>query len=328
MKIKLFVFASIVYMIVLGAFIFTINNENYTLNLGSYSLELPVVIWFLLPVFILFVVALVHMSFYGFLRYLRYKHFFDDADEFESFVNALLLQKPTRSTFKTKEFKRVAELSQSLKTHKKLANAPKLNEIIDILNELEEGKGVNLKKFKLENDNPLNVQNEKNRLKNDLNYAYARIKNKKEFEDDNDELAFDEVLKNGSKEQIFNLKLPKNNKAVFTLMQRFENDSLNLSPSEYESVINGVSFEEKEYVKLAKMSIKKLNPDALIAIFKRLKNTHIEALRAYLFILADLSLFDELRLEIAHDKKGFNDFKLVLLAREKNIKINLFDFIQ
>lgn len=329
MKIKLFVFASILYMIVLGAFIFHLNAENYTLNLGSYSLTLPVVIWFLSPVFFLFIVALIHMSFYGFLRYLKYKHFFDDAEQFEKFVNALLLEKPARLDFKTKEFKHAAELTQSLKTHKKLANAERFNEIIDILNELKEGKGVNLKKFKLENNNALMLQNEKNRIKNDLSYAYTRIKNKKEFEDENDELAFNEVLQNGSNEQIMNLKLPKNPTQTLALIKRFENDSIELSPSEYESLISGVSFDEKAYIELAKMSIKKLNPDALITIFKRLKNTHIEALRAYLFILADLSMFDELRLEIANDKKNFfNDFKIVLLAREKNIKIDLYHFIR
>lgn len=328
MKIKLFVFTSIVYMIVLGAFIFTINNENYTLYLGSYSLELPVVIWFLLPVFVLFIASFIHMSFYGFLRYLKYKHFFDDAEKFESFANALLLQKPIQTTFKTKEFKRVGELSQSLKTQKKLANADKFNEIIDILNELKEGKGVNLKKFKLDENNPLVLLNEQNRLKSDVNYAYARLKNKKEFEDENDELAFDEVLLNGSKEQIMSLKLPKNAANTLTLIKRFENNSLEFSPSEYESLVSAVNFEEKDYISLAKMSMKKLDPDALIAIFKRLKNTHIEALRAYLFILADLSLFDELRLEIGNDKKSFNDFKIVLLAREKNIKLDLYHFIQ
>lgn len=328
MKIKLFVFASIVYMIVLGAFIFTINAENYTLEIGSYTLTLPVVIWFLLPVFVLFVVAFVHMSFYGFLRYLKYKHFFDDGAEFESFVNALLLQKPVPTRFKTQEFRHAAELTQSLTTRKKLPNAPKFNEIIDILNELDEGKGVNLKKFKLDSQNPLAMQNEKNHIANDLSYAYARIKNKKEFDDENDELAFNAVLENGTNEQILNLKLPKNAAQSLTLIKRFENGSLELSPSEYESIVSGVSFDESAYIKLAKMSVKKLNPDALLTIFKRLKNTHIEALRAYLFILADLSMFDELRLEIGNDKTHFNDFKIVLLARDKNIKIDLNHFIQ
>lgn len=328
MKIKLFVFASILYIVLLGAFIFHLNSNNYTIELGSYTFTLPIMIWVLLPVLFLFVVAFLHMSFYGFLRYLKYKHFFDDAEQFEKFASALLLEKPARLNFKTKEFRNAAELTQSLKAQKKLVGADKFNEIIDTLNEIKEGKGVNLKKFRLESDNPLALANEKNLIRNDLAYAYARIKNKKEFEDELDEFAFDEVLKNGSEEQIKNLKLPKNAQQVLALIQRFEKDSLKLSPNEYENLINTSNFDEKAYLQIAKMSVKKLDPDALITIFKRLKSVHLEALKAYLFILAELSLFDELKLEIGNDKKNFNNFRIVLLAREKNIKIDLYHFIQ
>ena len=101
-----------------------------------------------------------------------------------------------------------------------------------------------------------------------------------------------------------------------------------MSATDFEWVLKGENLDEKDYLKAVKIALKKLEPDALIGIFKRLKNTHIEALRAYLFILADLSMFDELRLEIGNDKKHFNDFKIVLLAREKNISIDLNHFIQ
>lgn len=328
MKIKLFVFASILYMVLLGAFVFHLNSGEYSVELGSYVITLPIVVWFLTPVFLLFLAAFVHMSFYGFLRYLKYKYFFDDASKFEAFVNALLLQKPARLNFKTKEFKNAAELTLSLKLQRKLAGFDKFNEIIEVLNEIKEGKGTNLKKFKLEYDNPLFIENEKNLIKNDLNYAYSRIKHKREFDDELDGFAFDEVIKKGSEEQIKSLKLPKNASQSLELIKRFEKDSLKLDASEYESLVSMVNFDEKAYLEIAKLSIKKLDPDALISIFKRLKNTQIEALRAYLFILAEFALFDELKLEIGNDKKNFNDFKLVLLAREKNIKIDLYNLIQ
>ncbi len=323
MKIKLFVFASITYMIVLGAFIFTINAENYTLELGSYSLTLPIVIWFLLPVFVLFVVALVHMSFYGLLRYLKYKHFFDDADKFEALACEVLLQKPNRTTFKTQEFKNAAELCKSVKTRKKIPNFAKFNEAIELLNELDEGKSVNLRKFKLDEDNALCVQNENNRIKNDLNYAFSRIKGKKEFEDESDLLAFETLLQNGDMAQIQSVKLTKDASQRLGLIERFEKGTLQMSGAEFESLLNAGGFDEKDFLSAAKMSVKKLNPDALIAVFKRLKNTYPEALRAYLYILAEFSLFDELRLEIGNDKTHFNDFKIVLLAREKNQKVDL-----
>lgn len=323
MKIKLFFFAGLVYLILLGAFVFHVNSADFALILGSFELTLPVVLWVLLPVAVLYVAALLHMSIYGLLRYLKYKNFFDDGAKFEGFVNDLLLEKPINTHFKTSEFKNAAALTQSLKEGKKLAGFDKFSNIVQILSDLKDGKSVKLKKFRLAENNPLVLKNEQNLIKSDLDYAFSLIKGKKEFESENDEIAFDEVLQKGSKEQILALKLPKNSAQILSLIKRFENDSLMLDGVEFESLVSSVNLSESEYLEAAKMVIKKLDPDALIAIFKSLKNTHIEALRAYLYILADLSMFDELRKEIAHDKKGFNDFKLVLLAREKNLKIDL-----
>ncbi|TQR59020.1 hypothetical protein [Campylobacter troglodytis] len=328
MKIKLYILASIIYMVLLGALVFHLNSDNYTVEFGSYIINLPIVIWVLIPVFLLFIASFVHMSFYSLLRFIKYKHFFDDASKFEAFVKDLLLEKTPKLNFKTKEFKNAAELTQSLKMQRKLNGFDSFNEGIDLLNELKEGKGLSLKKFKLDEDNPIFVANEKNLIKNDLNYAYSKIRHKKEAHDEIDELAFEEVLKKGNEEQIKTLRFPKSAAQSLELIQRFENDSLKLSPSEYEHIISSTSFDEKAYLQIAKLSVKKLDPDALIAIFRRLKSTHLEALRGYLFILAELALFDELRLELSNTQKGFDDFKIVLMARENNIKIDLYKIIQ
>ena len=198
-----------------------------------------------------------------------------------------------------------------------------IKKAVSLLNELDEGKSVNLRKFKLDEDNALCVQNENNRIKNDLNYAFSRIKGKKEFEDESDLLAFETLLQNGDMAQIQSVKLTKDASQRLGLIERFEKGTLQMSGAEFESLLNAGGFDEKDFLNAAKMSVKKLNPDALIAVFKRLKNTYPEALRAYLYILAEFSLFDELRLEIGNDKTHFNDFKIVLLAREKNQKVDL-----
>ena len=328
MKIRLFVTLSVLYIVLLGAFAFHINNADFTLSLGSRDFTAPVMVWVVAPVVLMFVFALAHMSFYGLLRYLKYKHFFDDGEKFQKFICDLLLEKPTRVEFKTKEFKEAAELAASVKTHKKLANFDKLNEVIDFLSTLKDGKSANLRKFKLDENNLLFLQNEKNRLANELNYAISRIKNKKECEDELDILAFEAVLEKGDLTQIKNLKITPNAAQKMSLLTRFEQGTLDMNATDFEWVLKGENLEEKNYLKAAKIGIKKLEPNALINIFKRLKNSQIEALRAYLFILADLSMFDDLRLEIGNDKKHFNDFKLVLLAREKGINIDLNHFIQ
>ncbi|TQR31277.1 hypothetical protein DMB92_06185 [Campylobacter sp. MIT 99-7217] len=328
MKIKLFIFASLLYIVILGAFVFNVNSQDYTLTLGAYDIVLPVVVWILLPVVLLFIAAVLHMSFYGLLRYLKYKNFFSDAKKFELFALDLLLQKESHIFFKTKEFKNAAALSSSLLTHQKIPDFDKFNEILDILSELKETKTANLKKFKLPSDNALSLLNEKNHILNDINYAYSRIKNKKELEDELDILAFDKVLTSGNLEQIKALKASKNSEQICAIFRRFDEGSLELNGTDFESFMKDNAFDEKQFLKIAKIGVKKLNPDSIISIFKRFKNENIEALRAYLFVLAELSMYDELRLELGNDESKFQDFRIVLLAREHKKKIDLFSFIQ
>lgn len=327
MKIKLFVSLSILYIVLLAAATWHFNNANYTLDFGQHTITLPVAIWVSAPVLLFFVLALLHICIYGLLRHFRYRHFFDDAEKFEGFICELLLEKEPKTAFKTAEFKNAAELAKALKTHKKSPNFAKLNEIIDALNALKEGKGVNLRKFKLDENNILRVKNEQNLIANDANYAFSCIKNKREFEGESDLAAFESVLKNGTYEQISSLKLVKNQTQRLGLIERFSKGTLELTGVDFEDILGAGGFDESDYLKAAKLSHKKFNPDALIAIFKRLKNAHPDALRAYLYILAEFSLFDELAKELGTDKRAFADFRLVLLAREKNLKIDLDKFI-
>ncbi|EOH3930308.1 TPA: hypothetical protein SB826_000614, partial [Campylobacter jejuni] len=181
---------------------------------------------------------------------------------------------------------------------------------------------------KLENNNVLYLQNEKNHLKNDANYAYNKLKNLNEIKDEFEEIAFNTLIEKASYEQIKNVKIPKKPSEVLTLIKRFKEGNLELSVAEYEVLLSHNILSEKDYLNAAKLSTKLLNPDAILGIFNKIKNEKSEALRAYLYLLAEFGLLDELREQIHNDDKKFNDFKAFLALREKNIKIDLNQLIQ
>ena len=64
MKIKSFIFASIIYIAFIGGFAFFLDLGDYTLSIESFSLTLPIAIWFVAPLLIFFILALLHLSFY------------------------------------------------------------------------------------------------------------------------------------------------------------------------------------------------------------------------------------------------------------------------
>ncbi|WP_270978486.1 hypothetical protein, partial [Campylobacter upsaliensis] len=294
MKIRLFILASLIYIAFIMGFMFYLDLGYYELVLGTFTLNLPIMLWLILPLVFYFVLALTHMSFYAFLRYLKFKHFFKDAAKFEDFAKDLLLEKESKISFYTKEFKRVSELCKSLKNGTKNADFHAINDLLDLLEALKKGETQNLNKFKLDKNNPLILQNEKNRLKNDLDYAYSKLKNLSEINTEFEKLAFEVVLQKGTYEQIKNLKINKTNEQILSLIKRFKDGNLELSLAEFEVLIEMANLNEAEYLSVAKMCVKCFNPDTIINIFLKIKNTKSEALRAYLYLLAEFSMFEEL----------------------------------
>ncbi len=327
MKIKLFLIASFIYIALILGFAWYLQLGNYTLTFHSYNFELPIMFWLILPLLPLIFFAILHMSFYHFLLTLKFKHFFKDAAKFENFIKDLLLEKESNINFQTKEFREVAQFTKSLKTKEKIPNATKINEILDLIDGIKKEEYFNINKFKLDNNNILFLENEKNHIKNDVNYAYSKIKNLSECKDDFEELAFETLIKKGTYEQIKNIKITKKPCQILNIVKRFKEGNLELNVAEFEVLLSHSNLNEKEYLEIAKMSVKLLNPDAILGIFAKIRNEKIEALRAYLYLLAEFGLIEDLREQIKDEKK-FSDFKAFLILREKNIKIDLNQLIQ
>ncbi|MBX2078358.1 hypothetical protein I9T54_02250, partial [Campylobacter peloridis] len=60
MKIKLFFFASIIYLLIIAALVYNLNLGNYSFVISTFELTLPISIWIILPAFILMILALLH----------------------------------------------------------------------------------------------------------------------------------------------------------------------------------------------------------------------------------------------------------------------------
>ncbi|MBZ7942541.1 hypothetical protein [Campylobacter molothri] len=328
MKVKLFLGASLIYTLIIFAFAWYLKLGSYTLNFSTYNFELPIMIWLILPLIPLIFFATFHIIFYHFLLTFKFKHFFKDSAKFESYIQNLLLEKELNTSFYTQEFRKVAQFAKILKTHEKIPNETKINEILDLIDALNNQEYKNISKFKLPNNNILFLKNEQNRIQNDINYAYSKIKNITEIKDEFEELAFNTLLQKGNYEQIKNIKISKNSHQVLNLIKRFKDGSLELNTAEFEVLLSHSLLNEREYLSIAKISTKFFNPDAILGIFSKIKNKKNEALKAYLYLLAEFGLLDELREQIRKDEKKFNDFKAFLILKENNIKFDLNHLIQ
>ncbi|EAL7634908.1 hypothetical protein DU721_05275, partial [Campylobacter lari] len=205
---------------------------------------------------------------------------------------------------------------------------PKIDEIIDIFEHLEKKEIVELKKYKLDSNNEIFILNEKNRFQNDSNYAFSFIKNKDILTGELENFAYKMVLENAPYSQIKTLKTQKKQDDVLLLLGRFEKENLELNHAEIEVLLSMNTLDDKSYLRCAKMLCKKIEPQVLIALFKKLKDNHPQALRAYLYTLAEFGMYDELLNELGNDQNKHKDFRLLLFLRDHNKKIELEKLIQ
>jgi len=97
MKIGLYVFASLAYIALLGAFAYTLELGNYRLDL--LNITLPISIWIILPALLLFVFTVGHMLFYGLKNYLLLKKWRKDTKKLEDGLYWSLVNEPKEQKY-------------------------------------------------------------------------------------------------------------------------------------------------------------------------------------------------------------------------------------
>lgn len=325
MKARNFFIYSVLYFIIvsfLAVFFFSdIFTSTKTIEIGvanfSKSIELKTYMWVGMPLIVYMVFAIFDFYTSFLLSHLAKKRLKKDANKFECFLEELVLDKKQSYQFKTLEFQEACELVKSLYYKQAGALGDKLNNAIAIKSMVENGEICDLKPFKLAKDNELFLKNEANKAKNDLNFAYNLLKNKNELSDEIMLNAYNNLILNGQYSSIKMLKIQKSKEDVKILLNRFINDDLSLSNAELEVLISGIDFSEAEYLQMAKTIYTKLEPNCLKSLFLKLKNEKEVALKAYLYLLAKLTLFDELLEEIHSSEANLQDFELIVFLKEQ-----------
>ena len=353
MKTRRFFLYSIIYIGIIWLVIFSFINQNYTLNILGYSLDIPIATWVVLPLILFAILALFHMSYYGFKIYLEGRAMRNDAQIYNVLAKEIYLGLESNKDFKTDLFNASSEVTKSLspwlnlgkpnfensdlKAAYELCFEVKNGSIPAVVNKTDASfSGTNgalgitacpcdLKKFKLLKSNPLYIQNEKNKIKADYKYAITILSNK----DANDELislASKALVENATFLELSKFNPIYTNSDIFILIDRYVNDKFEISTNDIFATISKVKFTQNEYIQIAKILKSKIDPDLLISMFERLKNEEQLALEAYLYLLYDFGMIDRLREIIASENSKFERIETLLFLRDhgKISKVDLF----
>lgn len=175
MHMKKYTMASLVFIGLVGWYTFAYITQE-TMSIDFFGIHLPslsIAVWVILPLVVLYILTVLHISFYTMLASFKLRRYEKDYEQLvDSISDAYLGKKDRHHSYKTQRYSFLGSLlenstlfpTDSLKSN---TSNDKINEIIDIVTDIKKGNVVELKKYSLSIDNALVVQNERNRYKKD-----------------------------------------------------------------------------------------------------------------------------------------------------------------
>lgn len=325
MRLKHFIVYSLIYIGLVGIFAFVQNASSYRVSFLGVGLELPVALWFVLPIVIFAFLAIFHVTWSGIANFRQKQAIKSDEDTYEEYAKEVLLGIESDKKFKTDVFKTSNKITKFLSPwHTNLVDIEneEISEIIDILEKLKNGEVVELKKYKLNDDNPLIIKNEFNKLKKDSSYAGEILKDKKTLDDELSKTAYDIALKNFSFFDIKKLPFEISKDEAILLVDRYsKEEDFEMTKDDLFNLLVLIDSDKYGYVKLAKSLVKKIEPDVLIALFNKLNSKKENATYAYLYLLYEFGMMEELK-DILNYSDEYPEFEILMYLRDQGKSIS------
>lgn len=334
MGIKRYIILTLVYLLAIGLYVYSFNGDTYTLEVYKFSLALPIAIWIVLPAILLFVASTLHMMYYSLKDFWKGRALTKDFENYKVLLSVKVLGEESPIKFKTEFFQFVGKSLKMFdyKDDDKLnTENEKIEEMRQVHRDIYEGKVLELKKYKLSDDNLLIEKNNFNKLEKDSQYATTILKNCK---DENNELcqkAYFEYLKYASYEDIKKVGFTPTKEMFRVLMERYleDEDKFDMDLDSIQELLMQFKATREDYLELAYEIKIKLSPDSLIALFEKLYNSpeHSAASDAYLYVLYELQMIDKIRDILDNsDEDEYRKFKTLLFLRDngKNVDSGIF----
>ena len=331
MGLKKYVIFSIILIIVVFGYTYSLELGNYNITILNFSLELPVAAWVILPLALLSLVTYLHLLFYGLINYFKKRAVKKDHETMIDLVKSNLLEKTDLIKFKTKDFKNLHSILSQLKLNVKdsrfTSTDEELNKIVANIQDIQDGKFVTDKSFKICEISSLANLNILNKVNEQIDFAVDILKKPENYSSNVVRQSFENVLKDKTMTTI--KKLYKNVKLDKELARKlFEKDAANnefgFTTEEIVKIVKELNYNKDDFMALAKNYESILQPDQNIALFENLSAEFDEATAAYLHVLCEYEMIDKVReiVSLTPDTE-FTAFKALLDLKEAGKYYNL-----
>ncbi len=336
MNIKRYSIAAFILMIFVGWFVEVhISQDIRSINFFGVQLPpMPIGLWVVLPLFVLYLASLLHMGSCSISKMMELRRFRKDYDELVSALrDALLGKKNRRTSYRTERYAilgNIIDKSTIIPTKKlKGSEDVSLQSALSFIEDVENGEAVDLRKFHLENDNPLSVKYHTRRYENGDVIAEDVLSKPERFSDDLANKAYKDFVLTDSISSIVKYKKYISKDALVSILGRIgaKENALVVDNEILLDLIQKVDVSEDEYICGSIILAKRMMPEERIDLFERLSDSNDEATAAFIYTLYDLEVVERANdLLDASREDEYPHFRAYRALKEANkqFSINLF----
>ena len=312
MRLGLYIFAALTLIAIVGALTYTINPNNFLVEVMGINFNLPISMWVVLPMVVLLVFTVIHMIYYSLKSYFKLKKWHRDAETLDDALYWSMVNEPKTQKYAIPEIASAALLlgKSKLEVLDSVEGlSPRLSKVLNLTNKIKNGEYVDLKENKMakvfNEGNPLLIQNRLNRLTTDDKFVEDVMKSSTSF---SDPVRIKALALFAGKESFF--KARKYAKIFdiqnfFVMLERVENDEeMELTSDILDDFVSALKLSCNDYTKIAYITKKQFNPDDNLALFKKYQKDNAKAQHAYLYLLFEYELMDEVSSYLDEQEDG------------------------
>jgi len=336
MRLGTYIFSGLILIAIVAGGVYLIHPGYYSLTLMGITLNLPIAAWVALPMALLYLLTILHMGYHGTREYFKRRKLLHDAEEMKDALYWSLLREPKVHHYATPQMREGAPLLNVARLEvvgSVQGLSDKLMKALEWVKQIEHGEYVDLKSKKVERflskENPLVIRNQLNRLEQEKDFAEEVLQVRNQYDDTVVRKALEILVK---REDLFKLKkyaelLEK--KDLFTLLDRVDaKEDIGFSPGMLSAFVEELELECRDYMRLARTTLKRFTPDENLELFKRWSKKREMAQNAYLYLLFEYEMLDSAKQFLEeHDEREFLPFRAFFILKRGKYHFKIDDLI-
>ncbi|WP_294955421.1 hypothetical protein [Sulfurovum sp.] len=336
MRLGLYIFAALTLMGITAALTYTVNPNNYLVEFMGINFNFPVAVWIVLPMAVLLLFTALHMVFYSLKSYFKLKKWQNDAATLEDALYWSLVNEPKEQKYTIEEIRGSAVLLGKSSLHVLDAVEglnTRLSKVLNLINKIKGGEYVDLKEHKMSkvfsDGNPHLIRNRVNRLHHDPEFVEEVMKSSSQYSKQVQKHALDIFARNETFFKARKYAKIFDAESLHVMLARVAHEEdMGLSAEVLNDFVSAIKLNCSDFVKIVNVTKKVFTPNQNLALFKEYQNKYPKAQEAYLYLLFDYELLDEVSAYLdEHEEHEFLKFRAFYELKKSQKKFKLEDII-